>query len=114
MLVVVVLGGALGLAMAMPDSRAWFFLLLGTVSLCSITISIWLAIQAWRWQARLTAGLFLLSIVLTLSLSGLARVSPGVYALQWLAEIMNTAAHATTALALWRLRPLIPSATSRV
>jgi hypothetical protein len=58
-----------------PDSRAWFFSLLGAASLANIAISGMLVRFAWIRRQGTTALLFLVSITLILTLSGLARVS---------------------------------------
>ena len=108
------LGLAAGLASLKPDSRAWFFTLLGAASLANITISITLIRQSWQRQEWLSAGIFMFSILLILSLSGLSRISAGSAPLQWLAEILNTLAHGSFALAIWRLRRVILSTPDNV
>ena len=50
---------------------------------------------------------FLFSILVILSLSGLARISAGSAPLQWLAECLNLLAHGSFALAVWRLRQVL-------
>lgn len=113
-LIIVLLAASLALAQLKPDSKAWFFLLLAVASISNITISCWMINLSWRWNQRTTAALFLLSITLILSLSGLARISAGNAALQWLAEVLNGLAHGSFALAVFRLRPFIPSASRGV
>ena len=107
-LIVPLLAAAAYLATAQPDGRAWFFLLLGTAALANILMSALLVRLSWGWEQRLTAAVLLLSILLTLSLSGLARVSAGSLPLQWLAEALNLLATGSFALAVWRLRPFAP------
>ncbi len=102
------LGAALVLAIAQPDGRAWFFLLLSASALANIAMSGLLIRLSWGWGQRLTAGVFLLSILLTLSLSWLARSSAGSAPLQWLAESLNLFATGSFALAVWLLRPRVP------
>lgn len=114
----VVIGLAWGLALVsaytQTEGKTWFFILLATASFANITISTLLIRVAWRLNQHLTSGLFLLSILLILSLSGLARVSEGSAPLQWLAECLNTLAHGSFALAVWRLRRVIPSAATQL
>ena len=108
LLIVPVLAAAAYLAISQPEGRAWFFLLLWSTALANIVMSILLIRLSWGWQQRLTAAVFLLSIVLTLSLSWLARISAGSAPLQWLAEVLNLFATGSFALAVWRLRPFAP------
>ena len=105
-LVVIVpaLAAAGALAASQPDGRAWFFLLLAASSLSNIVMTLLLVRLSWGWEQRLTAGIFLLSMLLTFSLSWLARISAGSAPLQWLAEVINLLATGTFALAVWRLR----------
>ena len=105
MLIVPLLAAAAYLATSQPDGRAWFFVLLYASALANIVMSILLIRQSWAWDQRLTAAFFLASILLTLSLSGLARISTGSAPLQWLAEVLNLFATGCFALAVWRLRP---------
>lgn len=97
---------------ARGDGNAWFFTLLAGASISNILISSWMINLSWRKRQRATAGLFLLSITLILSLSGLSRISAGSAPLQWLAEILNTFAHGSFALAMWRLRPILIQAAA--
>jgi hypothetical protein len=107
-LIALALGASLALALLQPHSRAWFFTLLAAASLANISISALLIGLSWRAEEKLTALIFLLSVALILSLSGLSRISAGSAPLQWLAEILNTLAHGSFALAVWRLRKVIP------
>ena len=102
--IVPVLAAAGALAASQTDGRAWFFLLLATSSLSNIVMTLLLVRLSWGWEQRLTAGIFLLSILLTFSLSWLARISAGSAPLQWLAESINLFATGSFALAVWRLR----------
>ena len=104
LVIVPVLAVAAGLAANQPGGRTWFFLLLATSALANIAMTLILIRLSWGWQQRLTAGIFLLSLALTLSLSWLARISAGSAPLQWLAENLNLVATGSFALAVWRLR----------
>jgi len=111
---ITILGLAAFAAIGQSGSKVWFFLLLGAASLANITMSALLIRQSWRLQERGTALIFLFSIAVILSLSGLSRISEGSAPLQWLAECLNTLAHGSFALAVWRLRAVIPSAQASV
>ena len=104
-LIAPVLAAAVYLAMSQPDGRAWFFLLLWASALANVLMSALLIRLSWGWGQRLTAAVFLFSIVLTMSLGGLARITAGSPPLQWLAEVLNLFATGSFALAVWRLRP---------
>ena len=112
-LIVPLMAAAAYLATSQPDGRAWFFVLLYASALANIAMSILLVRQSWVWDQRLTAAIFLVSILLTLSLSGLARISTGSAPLQWLAEVVNLFAAGSFALAVWRLRPFAPAMHGR-
>lgn len=104
--------GAAGLVAASFDSRAWFFVLLAGASLGNLVLTAVLIRCSWRWRQRFTAVLFLASLLITLSLGGLARFSAGSAPLQWLAEILNVFSTGGFAWAAWRLLPLAPAAPS--
>ena len=109
LLIAPLLVAAAYLATSQPDGRAWFFLLLGTSALANIIMSVLLIRLSWGWHQRLTAAVFLFSILLTMSLSWLARISAGSAPLQWLAEVLNLFATGSFAIAVWRLRPFAPA-----
>ncbi len=102
--IVPVLAAAAVLAVLRPETRAWFFVLLAASALANIVMTALLARLSWGWGQRLTAAVFLVSILLTLSLSGLARIAADSLPLQWLAENINLFATGTFALGVWRLR----------
>lgn len=108
-LIVPVLAGAAFLATSQTEGRAWFFLLLSASALANIVMTALLLHLSWGWKQRLTAALFLVSILLTLSLSSLARIAAGSAPLQWLAESINLFATGSFALAVWRLRAFAPA-----
>ena len=103
-LIVPLLVAAAFLATSQAEGRAWFFLLLAASALANIVMTMLLIRLSWGWNQRLTATIFLVSILLTLSLSWLARISAGSAPLQWLAENLNLFATGSFALAVWRLR----------
>ena len=111
--IVPVLAAAVVLA-ASREGRAWMFLLLYASALANIAMSVLLIRLSWEWEQRLTAALFALSVLLTVSLSFLARVAAGSLPLQWLAESINLFATGSFALAVWRLRSLHIAGSDRV
>lgn len=92
------------------EGRAWFFILLAGAALANVLMSGILIGWAWELDDRPSAGIFLFSILVVLSLGGLARVSAGSAPLQWLAECLNALAQGSFALAVWRLRRTIAPA----
>ncbi|MEP5763632.1 MAG: hypothetical protein ABJ308_03530 [Halieaceae bacterium] len=113
LLIAPIMAGSLVLGMT-QEGRAWFFLLLAAASVANISMSTLLIRLSWRLRDRVTALIFLFSILIILSLSGLSRISAGSAPLQWLAECLNTLAHGSFALAVWRLRRVIPSTNATV
>ncbi len=103
-IIVPVMAAAIVLAVVRPEGRAWLFLLLYASALANVAMSVLLIRLSWGWQQRLTASIFLLSMLLTLSLSWLARFAAGSLPLQWLAESINLLATGSFAVAVWRLR----------
>lgn len=103
--IVPLLAAAVVLA-ATREGRTWMFLLLYASALANIVMSVLLIRLSWGWEQRLTAALFALSVLLTLSLSFLARSAAGSLPLQWLAESINLVATGSFATAVWRLRSL--------
>jgi hypothetical protein len=114
LVIVAALGAASYLSVSQPEGRAWFFALLAAASLANISMSVILIRLSWGFGQRGTALIFLFSILAILSLSGLSRISAGSAPLQWLAECLNFLAHGSFALAIWRLRQVIPLAGTHV
>lgn len=103
-IIVPLLAVAAFLATSQAEGRAWFFLLLAASALANVVMTMLLIRLSWGWNQRSTAMIFLVSILLTLSLSWLARISADSAPLQWLAENLNLFATGSFALAVWRLR----------
>ena len=101
--------GAAGLAAVSFDNRAWFFVLLAGASLANLVLTVMLIRCSLRWRQGFTAAIFLVSLLITLSLGGLARFSAGSAPLQWLAEILNAIATGSFAWAAWRLLRSAPA-----
>ena len=99
---------AAGLAAAFAEGRAWFFVLLAAGATANIVLALLLIRLSWGWGQRSAAAFLLLSILLTLGLSALARVPEQTAALQWLEESINLIAQGCFAFGVWRLRPVAP------
>lgn len=94
---------AAGIALALPDSRAWLFTLLGVTTVANATLIVH-AVRA-SVRARLgmaTVSCFIYNFAATLALSGLARLPPSNGA-AWLQEGVNFTAQAALALGCWAL-----------
>ena len=100
---------AAGLAAGFAEGRAWFFVLLAAGASANIVLALMLVRLSWVWGRRFVGAFFLLSILLTLGLSALARIPEQTAALQWLEETINLVAQGCFALGVWRLRPVAPS-----
>ena len=109
LLAAIALLGAGGLAAVSFDNRAWFFVLLAGASLANLVLTVMLIRCSLRWRQGFTAAIFLVSLLITLSLGGLARFSAGSAPLQWLAEILNAIATGSFAWAAWRLLRSAPA-----
>ena len=103
---------AAGLAAVFAEGRAWFFLLLTAGALANIALALVLIRLSWGWGQGFAGAFFLLSILLTLGLSALARIPEQTAALQWLEESINLLAQGCFAFGVWRLRPVAPSLDS--
>jgi len=95
-------GGAAYLYYTSQD-RISFFVLLTLVVLASSLMLILLAIHAWRYGNRTIAALFLLYLIITLALDGMARASSGTMGMEWAKQLVNTAAAGLLAFGSWRL-----------
>ena len=97
--------------------NTWRFALLGIMTLSNVILMVLLIQKARRFNQSLTAGLFLLNIVLVFVLSGLARIPEQTIPLQWTEQILNTIAQGAFLYGAWQLaqtiqlrRPQIASA----
>lgn len=89
-------------AVLRPDSRLWFFCLLGVTTIANAALIIH-AIAACKWgKLGWPMAFFAYNFVATLALSGLSRLPPG-EATAWIQEGVNISAQAALALGAWRL-----------
>ena len=97
---------AAGLVAVFAEGRAWFFLLLTAGALANIALALVLIRLSWGWGQGFAGAFFLLSILLTLVLSALARIPEQTAALQWLEESITSWPKAASPSAYGGLGPL--------
>ncbi len=83
-------GIAFYLKSAQPDSRTWFFILLGLTTIANFTLSGAAIRQSFEQKQRLVAVLLILNIVAILALQGLARTGDRTESMQWTQQLINT------------------------
>lgn len=94
--------GGLAAALLKPDSRLWFFCLLGATTVANAALIVH-AIAACGWgKLRWPIAAFVYNFLATLALSGLSRLPPG-EATAWIQEGVNFSAQAALALGAWHL-----------
>jgi hypothetical protein len=82
----------------MTESRAWFFILLGTATLANIALLVQLISSAVQNRFWLVAGLYLINFI---GIIALARNSDQTVTMQWLKQIVTTFAQLSFAIASW-------------
>ncbi len=98
----VFLGLSLGLWLALPNSRAWYFVGIGATAIAQICTSVVALIMARNRQLR-TAAIFLaINIALSLVLAGIATGQRPLW-LQWTQQLVNMTSNAAYAWAAWTL-----------
>lgn len=85
-----------------PDSRAWFFMLLGMTSLATIIFDLRLVGYAMARKKVLAALLVVGNLIGVFTLAYLARLEQTA-ALQWIEEGINACTHGALTLAIWLL-----------
>ena len=85
------------------QGRIWFFVLLTLVVLMSSLMLILLSRHAFHYRLKGAASLFLVYLVITLALNGMARTPSPSISVEWMKQIINTAASVILALASWKL-----------
>lgn len=96
------LAGALALALLLPGSRAWFFLLLLVTTVATITLLAHAIIAARAAGLRGPLAAFAYALVATLAMGGLSRLAAGESS-AWLQESLNVSIQAALALGFRRL-----------
>lgn len=90
-------------ALLRPESRLWFFCLLGATTVANAALLVH-AFRASHWSGLgwPVAACFVYNFAATLALSGLSRLPPGEYT-AWIQEGVNLSAQAALAIGLWHL-----------
>jgi hypothetical protein len=109
-IIISMFGASLFLGWRNPDTPAWERVLLGVMVLASTVTSILLTIFAFRQKLPASGGLFILNLAGVYVLNGLARLENQTIALQWVEEIINTAAWLAFAVAGWKLHAYVRAA----
>ncbi|NJN54316.1 MAG: hypothetical protein HC804_05875, partial [Anaerolineae bacterium] len=81
--------GAISAAIAQPEERYWFFILLTLTTFANLAVAALLIIQSRNQGLSLAVGLYLFNIVAVFMLSGMARIPEQTAALQWIEESIN-------------------------
>ena len=83
--------------------RTWFFILLTLVVIMSSIMLILLSKHAWKYNLKGTASLYLIYLLLTLVLNGMARTPSPSISVEWIKQLLNTAAAIILMIASWQL-----------
>ena len=100
--VLLLFGGVANLS-SEDGSRTWFFILLTMVVLMSSVMLVLLSRHAWKFKRKDIAALFILYLVLTILLNGMARTPSPTIAVEWTKQMMTTLAASILAVASWKL-----------
>ncbi len=98
-----IIGGGTFYFNSSDQGRIWFFVLLTLVVLMSSLMLILLNRHAMHYHLKGTASLFLVYLVITLVLNGMARTPSPTTSVEWMKQIINTGASLILALASWQL-----------
>jgi len=90
-----------------PARSTWRFVLLGLLTISNITLLVLLIKRALRMDRKLIALLFAVNLIISLTLSGLARIPDQTIALQWIEELINTVAQVAFCYGMWQLHSKI-------
>ncbi len=102
-LLVVVALGVVSFLLDTGSGRLVPVLWLGVATVGLFVVSSLLALRAWNLGRRGVAALFLIGIVVTIMLNGLARVAEQDEAVQWAEQGLNTLNQLLFTIAAWRL-----------
>ncbi len=85
------------------EERYWSFLLLGVLSICNLVFAVRLIAHSFVRRNWLSAGLFVVNLVVAYTLVALARIPEQTVQLQWYEEVLNLFATSAFAVAAWHL-----------
>ena len=103
LLLLLFIGGATLYVNAAALERTWFVVLLTLVVVMSALVLLLMTRHALHYRLKGIAFLFMLYLVLTLVLNGLARTPSQTLSMEWAKQLINTAAALILAFASWRL-----------
>lgn len=83
--------------------RVWVTLLLTVLTVASVAVGVQLALRALNHRLAIISGLFLLSMVMSLTLNRISGEGNSVEAAEWAKQISNTIAQAAFAFAAYKL-----------
>jgi hypothetical protein len=93
------LGSAAYFALVL-ESRAWFFVLLGSTTIFNLLVSIQLILRSYSNRAWLSFALFIFNLLCVFLLAGM---SDQTLTLQWIKQTIGTFSQASFAIASWKL-----------
>jgi hypothetical protein len=100
-------GAAVFMAVSRPESRTWFFILLGLTTFSNVSLAIMVIRQGYKFGSILIALLFAFNILMVFMLTGMARIDDQSIGLQWAQQISNTISNGAFALASYKLYQLM-------
>ena len=101
---IILLGGfALYAALAFPEKRYWFFVLLMWLTIASTIFSVMVITYGFKQRLPLGAILLSLNLFANFALAGLARTGDQSEAMQWIMEITNACSQFCFAFGAWLL-----------
>jgi hypothetical protein len=101
-----VVGLALFMMLSRPESRTWYFIVLGLTTVANFVTAGLVIRQGWRLGSAMIALLFAFNVAMILMLTGMARIEPQTIPLEWVQQITNTISNAAFAYASYRLARL--------
>ncbi len=104
------LGIALVLALTQPG-RVWAFVLIGVATVANVALALLLIRRAWQQRNWLAAGLFVLNLVITFALSGIAGIPNKTLEVHWVEQIISTISNAGFGWGAWMVTH--PSTSTR-
>jgi hypothetical protein len=103
LILIVFWGSALYMGISKPDSRTWFFILLGLTTITNFVTGGLAIRQALRQNNKWIAAGFAFNLVAIFLMTGIARVDPQTIPLQWTAQIVNTFSNGAFAIAAFQM-----------
>lgn len=99
----ILVGAAIAMAIMKPESRTWFFILLGLTTFSNVALAVMVIRNGYRQGSMLIALLFAFNIFMVFMLTGMARMDDQSIALQWVQQLSNTFSNLAFAVAAYLL-----------